>query len=41
MQGACGLPASENVDGGRYRGIEGGRQGQAGPDDEGKQNEDD
>ena len=41
MQGARGLPASEEVDGCRHRGIERRRQGEARPDNERKQNEDD
>ena len=41
MQGSCGLAAAEDVDGERYGGVEGGRQGKARPDDEGKQDEED
>ena len=41
MNRACGLLAAKHSDGGRKRGRDGGRHGQAGPDHQGEQNEDD
>ena len=41
VQGARGLAATEDIDGEGYGGVEGGREGKAGPDDEGEEDEND